>query len=198
VIDVTQSVGALPFSVQEVRPDYLVVATYKWLLGPYSLGFLYVAPHRHRDQPLEQAWAGRKGSENFARLVDYQDEYAPGMKRMDMGEATQFHLMPMAIAAMEQIMEWGVERIAATLAQKTRLISGRASSMGLRSVPESLRAGHFLGLKFPQGLPDHLLERLAERRVYVSVRGNSVRITPHLYNDENDVERLIDALASLI
>jgi selenocysteine lyase/cysteine desulfurase len=170
VIDATQSIGSLPFDVRDVRPDYLVAATYKWLLGPYSLGFLYVARHRQTDQPLEQTWAGRMGSENFARLVDYQEEYAPGMKRMDMGEASQFHLMPMAIAAMEQ----------------------------MKFLPENLRASHFLGLKFPGGVPDHLLERLVERGVYVSVRGNSMRITPHLYNDDDDVDRLIDALSSVI
>jgi selenocysteine lyase/cysteine desulfurase len=196
VIDATQSVGALPIDVGAVRPDYLVAAAYKWLLGPYSLGFVYAAPHRHEDRPLEQAWAGRKGAEDFARLVDYQDEYGPGMKRMDMGGASQLHLMPMAIRAMEQILDWGVENIAGTLAHKTREIAERAASLGLSSVPEEFRAGHFLGLGFEGGVPARLLEQLAARKVYVSVRGDSMRITPHLYNDRHDVDRLLEALES--
>lgn len=198
VVDATQSLGALPLDVQAVQPDYLVAAAYKWLLGPYSLGFMYVAPHRSTDRPLEHGWAGRRGAQDFARLVDYQDDFGPGMKRMDVGEFSQFHLMPMAVAAMEQILEWGVDNIAATLAGMTGEMARRAARLGLESVPADLRAGHFLGLRFPAGVPDGLLDRLAERKVYASVRGTSVRITPHLYNNAADTERLFDALESVL
>ena len=194
VLDVAQSLGALPIDVKAIQPDYLVSVTYKWLMGPYSLGFLYVAPHRRDGRPIEHSWAGRKGAENFARLVDYQDEWAPGVQRMDMGEKSQFHLMPMAIAAMEQILDWGIVNIAATLAAKTRDIADRAATLGLTSVPAEQRAGHFLGLRFPGGVPDQLLERLFEQNIFVSVRGHSMRVTPHLYNTEHDVDRLIAAL----
>jgi selenocysteine lyase/cysteine desulfurase len=194
VLDVAQSLGALPIDVKAIQPDYLVSVTYKWLMGPYSLGFLYIAPHRRDGRPIEHSWAGRKGAENFARLVDYQDEWAPGVQRMDMGEKSQFHLMPMAIAAMEQILEWGIDNIALTLAAKTRDIADRAATLGLKSVPIEQRAGHFLGLRFPGGVPDRLLERLFEQKIFVSVRGDSMRVTPHLYNTEHDVDRLIAAL----
>ena len=194
VLDVAQSLGALPIDVKAIQPDYLVSVTYKWLMGPYSLGFLYVAPHRRDGRPVEHSWAGRKGAENFARLVDYQDEWAPGVQRMDMGEKSQFHLMPMAIAAMEQLLDWGIENIAATLSAKTRNIADRAATLGLTSVPAEQRAGHFLGLRFPGGVPDQLLERLFDQKIFVSVRGDSMRVTPHLYNTEHDVDRLIAAL----
>lgn len=197
VIDATQSLGAMPFDVQAIKPDYLVAASYKWLLGPYSMGFMYVAPQRRNDRPLEHGWAGRKGAEDFARLVDYQDEFGPGMRRMDVGEFSQFHLMPMAIAAMEQILAWGVESIARSLAYKTAEIAERATAMGLQSVPAHLRAGHFLGLRFPGGVPDGLLDHLAARRVYASVRGDSMRVTPHLYNTQADIDRLFNALESV-
>jgi selenocysteine lyase/cysteine desulfurase len=100
----------------------------------------------------------------------------------------------MAIAAMEQILEWGIDNIALTLAAKTRDIADRAATLGLRSLPAEQRAGHFLGLRFPGGVPDQLLERLFEQKIFVSVRGDSMRVTPHLYNTEQDVDRLIAAL----
>jgi selenocysteine lyase/cysteine desulfurase len=196
VLDVAQSAGVLPIDVKTIQPDYLVAVTYKWLMGPYSLGFAYIAPHRRDGRPVEQAWAGRKDAEDFARLVDYQDEWAPAVQRMDMGERTQFHLMPMAIAAMEQILDWGVDNIALTLAEKTRGIAQRAAALGLESVPADQRAGHFIGLKFPGGVPDHLLDRLAKQKIYVSARGDRMRVTPHLYNTSHDVDRLVEALAS--
>src|SRR5262245_45522639 len=53
VVDASQSVGAYPFDVKTIQPDLLISAAYKWLLGPYSLGFLYAAPHRRAGRPLE-------------------------------------------------------------------------------------------------------------------------------------------------
>ncbi len=194
VLDLTQSLGALPFSAAEVAPDFAVAAGYKWLLGPYSLGFLYVHPRHHGGTPLEHNWITREGSEDFAGLVTYRDGFQPGARRFDMGERSQFGLMPMAIAALEQLLAWGVEEIAETLAGVTREIARRAEVLGLSVLPAPLRAPHFLGVRFPGGVPPGLAERLAQERVYVSVRGDSVRVSPHLHATAADVDRLFAVL----
>lgn len=194
VLDITQSGGVLPFDVQAVQPDFVVCATYKWLLGPYGLGFVYAAPKWHQGRALEEGWINRSGSENFARLVDYQDEYQPGARRFDMGERSSFQLMPMAEAALAQILQWGVENIQASLAELTSQIENRAVALGLSAPPARLRAGHYLGLGFGGPPPEDLLPRLAEKQIYASVRGDSMRITPHLYNNSHDIDRLISAL----
>jgi selenocysteine lyase/cysteine desulfurase len=78
VVDASQALGAVPLDLAAARPDYLVAVGYKWLLGPFALGYLYVA-ERHRDGvPLEENWISRLGSEDFAGLVDYQERYQPG------------------------------------------------------------------------------------------------------------------------
>ncbi|GAB4359299.1 MAG: aminotransferase class V-fold PLP-dependent enzyme [Gammaproteobacteria bacterium] len=195
VVDLTQSLGALPFSVKTVQPDFAVAATYKWLLGPYTLGFCYVAPRWQAGDPLEYNWITRKGSEDFARLVDYRDEYQAGARRFDMGERSNFHLMPMAVAALEQIIEWGVDAIAATLREKNREIAERGRSLGLTALEEKRRAGHYLGLRFPVSPPADLAKRLSERNVHISLRGDALRVTPHLYNNDRDIDRLFDALS---
>ena len=195
VLDLTQSAGAFRFDAGVVQPDYVICAGYKWLLGPYSLGFLWVAPEHRDGRPIEFNWIGRAGAEDFARLVDYRDEYQPGARRFDVGERSNFILVPMLNAALEQILTWRVEAIEATLAARTADIAARAARLGLDSVDPSLRAGHFLGLRFPGGvLPDGLLDSLAREQVYVSVRGASMRVTPHLYNTDEDVDRLFAAL----
>ena len=197
-LDLTQSAGALPVDMAKVQPAYAASACYKWLMGPYTLGFLYVHPDHQDGEPLEYGWSPRAGSEDFARLVDYRDEYATGARRFDMGEMSNFHLMPMAVAALEQILAWGVDNIAATLTARTAVIAERARAIGLDSRPAERRAGHFLGLQFPEGVPPGLLDALARENVYVSVRGSSVRITPHLYNTDADVERLFAALEPVL
>ena len=193
-LDLTQSAGALPIDVARVQPAFAASACYKWLMGPYTLGFLYVHPDYQAGEPIEYGWSPRAGSEDFARLVDYRDEYAPGARRYDMGEMSNFHLMPMAIAALEQILDWGVENIAVTLGVRTAAIAERARAIGLGSQPAALRAGHFLGLQFAGGIPPGLLDTLAREKVYVSMRGSSMRVTPHLYNTDADVDRLFAAL----
>lgn len=197
-LDLTQSLGVLPFDVQRVRPDFVVTACYKWLLGPYSLGFVYAAANHQDGQPLEYNWIARKGSEDFSGLVEYRDEYQPGARRFDMGERANFHLLPMAVAALDQILQWGVDRIEVALAARTQCMAKRAADMGLECLAQDRRAAHFLGLGFPKGIPDRLSESLAEQKIFVSVRGNSVRVTPHLYNTDEDVDRLFAALEALM
>jgi selenocysteine lyase/cysteine desulfurase len=198
VLDVAQSLGAMPLDLAKIKPDFMVAPTYKWLLGPYAMGFLYVAPKWRDGRPLEENWLNRKGSENFAGLVDYEDDYQPGARRFDMGERANFQLMPMTKRALEQISEWGVDNIAATLQTKTDAIAVRAQKMGLTVSAPHLRAPHFLGVRFPDGVPDGLLEELAKKHVYVSLRGTSMRVTPHLYNTEEDVDHLFAALEAVL
>ncbi len=198
VLDITQSIGALPFDVQQIKPDFMVAAGYKWMMGPYTLGFLYVAPEHQDSKPLEHNWIARQGSEDFARLIDYQMNFQPGARRFDMGEGAYFGQMPMAVTALQQLLNWGVENIQATLSAFTENITERAEDLGLKASARSLRAGHFLGLRFPNGVPKDLLPQLAAEQVYVSVRGDSMRVTPHLYNNEGDVDKLIHVLGQII
>jgi len=198
VVDATQSLGALPLSVEEVRPDYLVSAGYKWLLGPYSQGFLYVAPQHREGRPVELNWISRKGSEDFARLIDYQEEFQAGARRFDVGERSNFMLVPMAAAALKQLQLWGIGSIQETLRELTRRIAQGAYSLGLEVAPEANRVGHLVGLRRRGGYAPDVPAKLAARNVFVSVRGDNLRVAPHLYNTESDVDRFFNALSPLL
>ena len=194
-VDGTQSVGALPFDVKRVDPDFLAVASYKWLLGPYSLGFLYVAPRRQQCRPIEHNWTARRNAEDFANLVNYQREFQPGARRFDVGEHSNFALMPVVQTSLALLAEWTVPRVFATLKARTAAIAERARmELGLDSAPVDRRAGHYLGLRFGGGVPPDLPARLAANNVYVSVRGPAMRVTPHLWNTQDDVEKLFALL----
>jgi selenocysteine lyase/cysteine desulfurase len=199
VIDASQAAGAHPIDVQRIQPDFLCSVGYKWLLGPYSLGYLYVAPKWHeRGVAIEQSWMSRAGAEDFTSLVDYVDELRPGARRFDMGEFSQFTLLPMSVAGLTQVLEWGVPRIAARIGAITSRIAAGAAALGCGVPADSDRVAHIVGVKLPNGLPRGLTERLGEARVYVSVRGDSIRVAPHLYNDEGDVERFVNVLREVL
>jgi selenocysteine lyase/cysteine desulfurase len=195
VIDASQSVGVMPLDVGELEPDFLVSVGYKWQLGPFGLGYLYVAEEHRQGEPLEENWISRAGSEDLTRLVDYRDEYQPGARRFDVGGRTKFELTPMAIAALEQILEWEVPRIASTLAQRTSEIARRAAGLGLDPVPDEQRGPHLLGVRLPEQARDRALSALEEANCFVAVRGSSIRIAPHLHTTDEDVERLCEGLA---
>jgi selenocysteine lyase/cysteine desulfurase len=198
-VDATQSVGALPLDVKRVDPDFLAVASYKWLLGPYSLGFLYVAPRWQRGRPIEHNWIARKDAENFAGLVNYSGEFQAGARRFDVGERSNFALMPVAQASLKLLSEWTVPRIFQTLQLRTAAIAERAyGEFGISSVPAHRRAGHYLGLRFSGGIPSDLPMRLAAADVYVSVRGQAMRVTPHVWNTDEDVEKLFAVLKTTL
>ena len=195
VIDGTQSIGALPFDVARVQPDVLVTAAYKWLMGPYSLGFAYLGPRLDDGVPLEETWIGRAGSEHFKDLVNYRDDYQPGAVRYDVGERSNFALMPMAIAALEQLLDWTPEAIQAYTRHLTAPLVDTVRALGYTVEDADYRGGHLLGLRVPAAVDVvSVAERLRERRVHVSVRGTAIRVSPHVYNDARDIEALLDAL----
>jgi selenocysteine lyase/cysteine desulfurase len=194
VIDASQSLGALPLDVEHVRPDFVIAVGYKWLLGPFGLGYLYAADEHRGGEPLEENWILRAGSEDFAALVDYRDEYQPGARRFDVGQRTNFELTPMAIAALEQLLAWSTSRIRATLAATTEAISTQLSALGFDIAPEPQRAPHLLGVVLPPTMRAGLVPYLERANCFVALRGPSMRIAPHMHTTPADIDRLIDSL----
>jgi selenocysteine lyase/cysteine desulfurase len=194
VVDAIQSLGAHPFDVSEVRPDFLVAASYKWLFGPYGVGYMYVGEEYREGKPIEHNWINRRGSEDFSGLVDYQDAFQPGARRYDVGERSNFALLPMAAEALRQLIDWGVENVSENIGTLTDLVEERAGALGIVTIPKERRARHMIGLMLGPDAPDDLATRLTTHNVYVSVRGPSVRVSPHLYNTESDVYQLFDVL----
>ncbi len=197
VVDATQAAGVLPLDVRLLGADFLVFPTYKWLLGPYTLAFLYVAPHRQDGTPLEQHGANRThGPRPFTGTLGPLVQTA---RRFDMGERLNPVSLPMALAGMTLVDGWGRDRIAARLRGLTDRAAEIAESYGLRPVPRALRAPHILGLHPPAGHSvGDLVQGLARHGVFVAERGEVMRIGAHVFNDEGDLERFGAALGDIV
>jgi selenocysteine lyase/cysteine desulfurase len=111
-----------------------------------------------------------------------------------MGESPQFVLAPMAIAALQQVLAWGVERIQQTLGLLTAKVAQLAAGIDWAVLPREQRSAHMIGIRHARGIPAGLPQLLHDANVFVSVRGDSIRIAPHLYNDAGDIERLFAVL----
>ena len=198
VVDASQSVGALPLDVGVLAPDFLITVGYKWLLGPFGLGYLYVADQHRAGQAIEHNWILRADSEDFSRLIDYRDELQPGARRFDVGQRTNFELTPMAIAGLEQLLEWGIEQIAINLRQRTDEMAARARELGLAPLPDDQRGPHLLGIDLPEATRPRLLKALAEQGCHAAIRGSALRIAPHLHVTDRDIDRFMTALEDAI
>jgi len=194
LIDATHHAGVLAMDVKRLDPDFLIFPTYKWVLGPYGRAFMFVAK-RHQDGiPLEQTAPGRRNvnAENNVYFAD--TSYLPDARRFDMGERDHFISLEMAAIGMEMMAEWGSPAIVQRLQMLTQRIADALQNSGVQ-VPEArFRAPHILSLGFPGGMPAGLVEGLAGEGIYVAPRLGRMRISPHVYNDEADVDRFVAAL----
>jgi selenocysteine lyase/cysteine desulfurase len=194
LVDATQSVGVLAMDVRRLDPDFVMFPTYKWLLGPYGRAFLYIAK-RHQDGiPLEQTAGGRRDvrAENAVYFSDLS--YLPDARRFDMGERDHFIALEMASIGMEMMAEWGADAVAERLRMLTNRIAEGVRGFDV-SVPEpQFRTPHILSLRFRDGIPEGLVEGLASDGIYVASRLGRVRVSPHVFNDEQDADRFVMGL----
>ena len=192
LVDATHDAGVRRIDVKTLDPDFLIFPTYKWVLGPYGRAFMYVAKRRQNGVPLEQISASRKAVSAEDTVYFRDVSYVEGARRYDMGERDHFISLEMAAVGMEMMAGWGNEPIVARLSMLTdRLADGLANS-GVRVLDKKLRAPHVLSLQFPQGMAQDLPKKLAAENVYAAPRLGRLRISPHVYNDEEDVERFVE------
>jgi selenocysteine lyase/cysteine desulfurase len=197
VVDATQSLGAMPFPLAEIAPDFLVAAGYKWLLCPYGFGLLYVSKRWRQARPLEESWLTRDNAQDFTALANYNEAYRPGARRFDVGETCTPTILPGVIAALTQIQAWGVANIAETLAAVNSRIAQRLQVLGFSVPTEALRCLHMFGAPLPAGCTVNMVAELAKQNIFISQRGHSLRFAPHLHVNDADVTRLLAALSEL-
>ncbi|MCC6717574.1 MAG: aminotransferase class V-fold PLP-dependent enzyme, partial [Acetobacteraceae bacterium] len=186
VIDATQSTGVLDLDLAALKPDFLAFPTYKWVLGPYSLAFLYVAPEHQSGRPLEDHGPARTPGSN---------SYIPTARRFDRGEKNDPIGLPMAAVGLEQVLAWQPDAVAARLRGLTDALAEAVADIpGITMLPRALRAPHILGLRLSGGMPPGLLDRLTARGVHVADRMGVMRVSPHVYNEERDVTAFATAL----
>jgi selenocysteine lyase/cysteine desulfurase len=191
VLDLSQSFGVMPIDIKKIHPDFAVSVGYKWLLGPYSLGYMYVSEKwQAQGEPLEYSWLIKKGSEDFTKLTSFAPGYRDGARRFDMGEYSQFNILPMSIAALEQINQWGIANIQSEIKKLTDLIHAFKEQKGLVTGKDR-NAGHITSIPLANFNADVLKKRLAEEKLVVSFRGTSIRVSPHLSNTADDINKLL-------
>ena len=196
-VDGTQGLGPLELDVSQVPVDMLAVHAYKWLLSPNGAGFMYVSPRvREWLQPGVIGWRSHIGWRNHDNLHHGAPEFKSDAERYEGGMLTFAVLYAMA-ASLEMFLEIGPAAIARRVAE----ISAKTRSV-LREAGASLlsdRYPHYdspiVSARFAGQDPSVIACQLQQRRVLVAARHGNLRVSPHFYNDEGDLDRLAAALA---
>ncbi len=193
VIDGTQSIGALPFSIKDIEPDALVCGGYKWMLGPYAIGMAYYSDAFNNGTPIEHNWMNRYNSEDFTNLTTYEDRYQPKAARYSVGESSNFVLTPLLIRSIEQLIEWTPTAIQEYCKINTQKVVEQLRSLDCFIEDDTHRAHHLLGIYLPGHIDlDLLKSKLKQENIIVSLRGNAIRVSPHLYNIQEDFDKFLD------
>lgn len=198
IIDGSQSIGALPFDIENIKPDALFTVGYKWLLGPFSLGLGYYGEYFDGGIPLEENWVNRKHSKDFQNLVNYTYEYGPIAARYNVGQNSNFHLVPILNETITALNEWNVNDIQSYCKNLTRTPVKTLQELGCIIEEDDFRTGHLFGIRFKSANDLKALQELFEKNgVYASLRGSAVRVSVNVYNDENDMDKLVECIKSL-
>ena len=197
IIDGSQSIGAYPFSVKEINPDALVCAGYKWLFGPYGCGYAYFSEFFDNGKPIEENWSNRLGSEDFAGLTSYQPKYKPLANRYCAGEHASFIYIKMQIEALKQVLKWNPIAIQEYCKEITAEAVYKLKLIGCFIENENYRTHHLFGVELPDIIDIEKLKiKLKEENIYVSFRGNYIRLSCHLYNTKEDFDKLTNCILS--
>lgn len=195
IIDGTQSLGSLPFDQSKIKADALIVAGYKTLLGPYSIGVAYYGEKFDHGSPIEDNWLNYEQSDDFANLVHYKNNFQEKAARYNVGESSNFILTNMLKESLQQILKWTPAAIQSYCHSIIQKPTESIRSLGFGIEEPQDRAGHLFGIRTPKGFDlDRFHQTCQKKKLFVSIRGTSIRVSPHVYNTADDLWLLTEVL----
>jgi len=198
LLDVSQCCGGMPLDVAKLGADFLVCAGYKWLLSPYGTGFFWAKmEHTDKMRPGPFYWAAAEGAENFHSLAHENPKLTRGARRWDMPETSNYFNFAAMDASLQFVLQLGPETVEAYNRKLIELLFERLPKD--RCVPasplDSARRGPYgcFAARSP-GKTAELYQKLVKEKIITSLREGNIRVSPHVYNTERDIDRLISAI----
>ena len=196
-LDGTQSVGALRIDCADLQPDFLAVDGYKWLISPNGAGFLYVRPEvRQWLRPNVIGWRSDKDWHSVESLHHGAPRFSDAAERYEGGMLPFPSLFAMK-ESVQLLTDLGIDAIEARVLELAAKLREELLALGGSGYPvhaDDALDSQILLMRLPDVDSSQLAKRLQEREIHVSARRDYLRISPHFYNDESDVDAFIRAV----
>ncbi len=192
-VDAIQGLGAFPLDVGRTPIDFLAADGHKWLLGPEGAGLLYVRrPHLDRLRPLGVGWHSVVQGSDYNRIAL---DLKPSAARYEGGSQNMAGFIALA-ASLELLLHYGPDAVGRRILEITDLACRRLAAAGapIASPREGEHRSGIVLFDVPGRDPQQVRAQLERAGVVVRLRAGKLRISPHAYNNEEDIDRMIDAL----
>jgi cysteine desulfurase/selenocysteine lyase len=198
-VDATQAVGIVPLDISGLHLSLLTVGAYKWMLSPYGTGFAWLSPDwAERIEPSYVTWTAAQGAEIFNDMPREGWRWVETARRFDAPETASFLNMTGLTRSAEFIAEIGLARMHEHVTHLLQHLEGNLPSPFRRRATPSRLAAPIFSIEADDTARVHAVaERLHEEGIRVSLRDDGIRVSPHIYNTEEDIERMLHVLGSV-
>ena len=195
ILDAIQGVGAAPLDVRAVDVDVVACGAQKWLLSPWGTGFVWLRPDLVQSlRPVDVSWMATRNSDDFTRLIDYDFTYRDDARRFEMITLPYQDFIGLN-ASLDMFLEVGLDEVYAQIERlTTRIVQWASGAPGVRLVTppgREQRAG-IVAVAPPD--PVAASERLMSAGVTHSLREAAIRLSPHFYNTDEEIDRALALL----
>jgi len=196
VLDSIQGVGAAPLDVREVDVDVVACGAQKWLLSPWGSGFVWLRPDLVQSlRPVDVSWMATRNSDDFTRLTDYDFTYRDDARRFEV-ITLPYQDFAGLNASLDLFFEVGLPTVYASVERlATRIVDWALANRDVRLVTPAERARRAGTVAVAPRDPVAASERLTAAGVIHSLREGAIRLSPHFYNTEEEIDA---ALALLV
>jgi cysteine desulfurase/selenocysteine lyase len=193
IVDAIQSVGTMPIDVSRDDVDFLSCACYKWLLSPEGAAYFFV-----RDELIEKfeppmlGWASV--DQKMFETVDFWDIWNPKLSktasRFEAGSHATISFVG-ATEGMKMLLDQGIDNVKSRIMKLTDHLIGCIERLELElQTPKDKQCRSGI-VNFKIKKPQKIVERLKKKHIIVSARANGIRVSPHFYNTEEEIDSLI-------
>ena len=198
LLDVSQCCGAIPLDVNTLGADFMVSAGYKWLLGPFGTGFFWAkSEHISRMRPGPFYWMAAEGAENFAALNFADPKPAQAARRWDAAETANYYNLAALDAGVDLALRIGAETVAAHNHKLIDLLFSRLPQdrfVVASPLDHSQRGPYGCFQARSLEKTKEFYDKLRKENVITSLREGKIRVSPYVYNNERDIDRLISVV----
>lgn len=197
IVDATNSIGAIEFDVEQIKPHAVVASAHQWLGGLHGTALMWLHPEFHKGLiPLVHNDGNRENAGFGLGEDGYNIELMEGAARLDAGGRPDPVLLPQLYASIQQVLKWGIKNIEKHSFRLTQQIATRAKKIGM-NVPDG-HSPHIIGVCYPgqdgRGKTELLQKYLTKRKIYTSLCLGVIRISVWVYNTDKDVEGFFAAV----